>query len=428
MSKHGVYFMSSVAADTGEGSRPDEGAPAKDGSPRSRSSPVIRRSPIFVILLTVFVDLIGFGIIIPLLPFYAEELGASPTILGVLIGSFSLMQFLFAPVLGSLSDRFGRRPILLMSLVGSISGHLLFAVADTLLVLFLSRITAGLAASNLSVAQAYISDVTSSEERAKGMGYIGASFGVGFVIGPVIGGSLIAYGFSAPGFAAAAISLVNLLLAYGLLPESLARRMRTPRDVITREIGGFLSGFRRPIIRLLLITFFVVYFAFATIPVAFPLIGIELFGLGPAEMSLVFIFIGAVELLVQGVVFGRIARRIGEEPLLVLGTVLMAVGILLIPLIPELRAFIFLTGLLSTGLSFANPAVPSMISKLSSPSEQGNILGQSRSVASLARVPAPLTGGWMFEQLGSSSPFVASALLMVIGLVLSVEIWLRSRG
>ncbi|MFQ5871352.1 MAG: MFS transporter [Candidatus Geothermarchaeales archaeon] len=385
----------------------------------------MRNSPLFVIILTVFVDLIGFGIIIPLLPFYAQDLGASPTTLGLLVASFSLMQFIFAPVLGRLSDRFGRRPIILLSLLGSTTGHLIFALADSLPLLFLSRITAGIAAANLSVAQAYIADTTPPKERARGMGFIGASFGVGFIIGPVIGGSLSVYGFSAPGFAASAIAFSNLLLALTLLPESLPQPLRTDDGIIPRKPGGFIEGFRRPMIGGLLTTFFVVSFSFATIPVTFPLLGIELFDLGPSDMSFIFIYIGVIQVFIQAGMMGRLVRWLGEERLLALGTILMTTTIFAIPFIPDLGAFLLLTGLLSTGVSIINPVVPSMISKRTPASEQGNMLGLTQSVASLARVPGPLSGGLIFEHIGVAAPFIISAALMLLGFALSARIFLR---
>ncbi|MFQ5950533.1 MAG: MFS transporter [Candidatus Geothermarchaeales archaeon] len=384
-------------------------------------------SALFVIILTVFVDLIGFGIIIPLLPFYAQELGAGPTALGLLLASFSFMAFVFAPILGRLSDRYGRRPILLLSLVGSTTGHLIFALADSLLLLLLSRIIAGTAAASLSVAQAYIADTTTPKERARGMGLIGASFGVGVIVGPVIGGSLIGYGFSAPGFAAAAIAFSNLLLALSLLPESLPPSLRARHRILPRRPSGFIEGFRRPIIGPLLITVFVIFFSFATIPVVYPLFGIELFDLGPRDMSLIFIYIGAVQVVIQAGMIGRLVRWVGEERLLVSGTLLMTVTIFAVPLIPELTAFLILTGLISAGIAIASPVILSMISTRSSPSEQGKMLGLSQSVAALARIPGPLSAGLIFEYLGVAAPFVISAVMMLLGFALSLRI-LRQRG
>lgn len=401
----------------------------KDSPPSSSEleSKRVSRFSLPVILLTVFVDLIGFGIIIPLLPFYADTLGGSPAILGVLIASFSLMGFVFAPILGRISDKVGRRPVILTSLAVATAGHLTFALADSLFLLLLSRIVAGIGSANLSVAQAYVADSTRPEERTKWMGRIGASMGVGFIIGPTIGGFLSEYGFAVPGFAAAGIAFSNLILAFFILPETLPPSIRRTQIGTQRAMGGFIAGFRRPIIGALLLVFFVISFAFSTIPVVYPLLAIEFFNLGPRDMSFIFIYIGAIRVLIQSAVIGRLVRWVREEKLLITGVFLMMAAIFVTPFIPNLVVYILLLGLLASGVSITYPLVSSMISKRSAASEQGTMLGLAQSVSSGASVPGPIIGGFIFEFLGLAMPFIMAAALMLVGFALSIKVWLHSR-
>jgi len=382
------------------------------------------RSPLFVILFTVFVDLIGFGVVIPLLPFYASAVGGGPLVLGLLIAAFFGMQFLLAPVLGSLSDRLGRRPVLLATLVVATAGHLLLAAANSLVLLFAARVLAGMAAGNLSVAQAYIADRTRPEERAKGMGLIGAAFGVGFAVGPVIGGTLVGYGLFAPALAAAALAATNLGLAVAFLPESLTPERRVAMG--SRQAAGLGEAIRRPSIRALVATFFVVSFAFSTVPVAFPSLGIDYFGLKPEQLALVFILIGVISIVMGGAA-GRLARRFGEERLVAVGTLAMLAGLAAAPLVANLAAYVGLVAVFSTGVAIALPLIPSLVSKRTPPHEQGSILGGAQAIGSLARVPGPFVAGLLYEQVGPAAPFLVSAGLMGIGFAMTILVYRESR-
>ena len=382
------------------------------------------RSPLFVILFTVFVDLIGFGVVIPLLPFYASAVGGGPLVLGLLIAAFFGMQFLLAPVLGSLSDRLGRRPVLLATLVVATAGHLLLAAANSLVLLFAARVLAGMAAGNLSVAQAYIADRTRPEQRAKGMGLIGAAFGVGFAVGPVIGGTLVGYGLFAPALAAAALAATNLGLAVAFLPESLTPERRVAMG--SRQAAGLGEAIRRPSIRALVATFFVVSFAFSTVPVAFPSLGIDYFGLKPEQLALVFILIGVISIVMGGAA-GRLARRFGEERLVAVGTLAMLAGLAAAPLVANLAAYVGLVAVFSTGVAIALPLIPSLVSKRTPPHEQGSILGGAQAIGSLARVPGPFVAGLLYEQVGPAAPFLVSAGLMGIGLAMTILVYRESR-
>jgi len=383
------------------------------------------RSSLFVVLLTVFVDLVGFGVIVPLLPFYTDLFGGGPAVLGFLIASFFLMQFLTAPIFGRLSDRIGRRPVLLATLGLATLSYVILAAATSLAVLFLARILSGIASGNLAVAQAYVADRTLPEGRARGMGLIGAAFGVGFAVGPVIGGTLSPFGLSMPALAAAAIAAANLVLAIVFLPESISVKRPVATGLGWRRPGSMAEGFRRPTIRALLATFFVVSFSFSAVPVAYPSLGIAYFGMGPRELSLIFILIGAITIAV-GSALGRLARRLGEERLVALGAASMTAALAATPFIRDLAAYVALTGLMSFGVAITIPLVPALVSKRSSSAEQGSMLGLTQSIGSLGRIPGPVIAGILFQGVGVAAPFVLASLLMLLGFLLSVQVYRES--
>ncbi len=382
-----------------------------------------RFSPNFVIVMTMFIDASGFGMIIPLLPFYSESFQAGSTALGILVASFSIMQFFFSPLLGRISDRVGRKPVLIVSVLTSMISFIIFATASSFFMLLLSRIVAGLA-TETAVAQAYIADITSGRERAAGMGRVGAAHGAGFIIGPAIGGFLSVYGFSAPGYAAAFLSLLNLLFVLIFLPESNVGKSNAYAD---GSKDGFLNrlsnALRRPLIGAVLVIHFIVFLAFSAIPVIVPLLGIEYFNIGSVEMSYVFMYIGLVQILLQGFVIGRIARKLGEEKLIGIGPLLMMLGILLMPLFPSIIVFLTSLTMIASGSGIMRTVVPSFISKLTAANEQGGVLGVASSVLSIATVPGPLIGGSLFEFAGLTVPFLASAALLAVAFILSCRVF-----
>lgn len=385
----------------------------------------MERSPLFVALFTVFVDLIGFGVIIPFLPFYASAAGGGAAILGLIVAAFFAMQFVFSPILGRLSDRVGRRPVILGTLVLATAGHLTLSVAGSSLVLLLAaRTLAGTASGNLSVAQAYVADRTRPEERARGMGLIGAAFGVGFAVGPVIGGALEPFGLAAPALAAAALAATNFGLAVLFLPESLTSDARMKQERAGRAKFGAIV--RRPAIRPLLIAFFIVSFAFSTVPVAFPSLGIVSFGFGRQQLVLVFILIGLINIVV-GNAAGRLARRTGEERLVAAGTFAIMAGLASVLLVTHWTIYVVVVAVVATGVAIAFPLIPSLVSKRTSPQEQGAVLGITQSLGSLARVPGPLVAGYMFDQVGPASPFLFAAALMALGFVMTLLVYRESR-
>ena len=386
-----------------------------------------RLSPTFVIIMTIFIDVTGFGMIIPLLPFYAETFQAGSTALGILVASFAVMQFIFSPILGRISDNVGRRPVLLLSILISSVSFTLFTIANSFLMLLLSRIIAGMA-TETAVAQAYISDITSKKERATGIGRVAAAHGVGFIIGPAIGGLLSVYGFWAPGFAAVILTLLNLLFVFLFLPESMSHASPRMR-ITTKSIGGYLrkmtDALTRPLIGSVLVIFFITFLAFSAIPVIAPLLGISFFGIGEVEMSYVFMYIGLVQVILQGFVIGRLAEKFGNEKLIALGPVLMIAGMFLMPLVPNIVAFLALIALIASGSGIMRTVVPSFVSKKSPANEQGSMLGVTQSASSIARVPGPLIGGSVFEIAGVAAPFFLSAALLILALGLAVRVLMQ---
>ena len=375
-----------------------------------------RLSPVFVVVMTLFIDATGFGMIIPLLPFYAETFQAGSAALGVLIASFPLMQFIFSPILGRISDNVGRKPVLVISILTSTGSFVLFAVANSFFILLLSRIVAGLA-TETAVAQAYIADITSKKERASGIGKVGAAHAAGFIIGPAIGGTLSVYGFSAPGVAAVFLTVINLLFVLFFLPESLPQK-DSILHVVADSNDGFLrrllDAFSKPLIGTVLVIFFIVFLSWSAIPVIMPLLGVIFFGFGSVEMSYFFIYMGTIQIVWQGVIIGRLTEKFGEEQLIAFGPLLLMLGIFLMPLIPNIVIFVFSLTIISLASGMMRTVVPSFISKISPANEQGGILGVTTGVASIARVPGPLIAGFLFEFAGSAAPFFASAAMLMV--------------
>jgi DHA1 family tetracycline resistance protein-like MFS transporter len=374
-------------------------------------------SPLVIIFITVFIDLLGFGIIIPLLPFYAETYGATALTVGLLSASYSLMQFLFAPLWGRLSDRIGRRPIILIGLFGSFAAYLLFGLAKSLTVLFIARMSAGVAGANIPTAQAFIADTTTPENRAKGMGLVGAAFGLGFVFGPAVGGFLSHWGYAAPAFFASALSLANFIAACFLLPES---RSRTAVHAVrVSRVEAFKRALTRPHLPTLLAIYFLVIAGFSGFEATFALFSERRFGFTAATIGYMFAFVGTVLALVQGVIVGRAARRFGENRVVPYAILTIALGLALVPLARSVPALAAACGTIAIGMGFNGPSLVSMISRLSDRDDQGGVLGVSQSLASLARVVGPAWGGLIFDRIGITIPFLSGTLVMLLAFTMS---------
>ena len=371
---------------------------------------------LFSILLVVFIDLLGFSLILPLLPYYAETFNASKFVTGLLIAVYALMQLIGAPILGRLSDRYGRRPILLVSVFGTFLGFLLLGIANALWILFAARILDGITGGNLSVAQAYISDVTDAKNRAKGLGLIGAAFGVGFIIGPVTGGILSQYGYNVPAFVAAGLAFINFILIYAWLPESLTKEKmeqlgEQKKPSVT--LDALVTALKRPFTGSLLITRFFFSLAFAIFQTIFSLYALAKFNLTARDTGFVLTYVGVLSVFVQGFLVGRLTNRFREDHLITFAVALMAVSLLGWALAPSV--FWLLVVLTPTSISggILNTLLSSTLTKAVAPQEIGGILGLSASVESSTRIIAPILGGALLEKVGTWSPGAFGAIVMV---------------
>jgi DHA1 family tetracycline resistance protein-like MFS transporter len=348
----------------------------------------------------VFIDLLGFGIVIPLLPLYAERYHPSALEFGLLLSSFSAMQFLFAPVLGRLSDRFGRKPVLLVSLAGSVAGYVLFAFAGSLAALFVARIIDGISGGNISTAQAYVADVTTPADRAKGMGVVGAAFGLGFIFGPAIAGVTVLWGPAAPGLAAAAMSACALVATALFLREP----ERPSKAFSQARSRGIFQAIRDVRVLLVLVVFFLVTFAFSNFEATFSQFLHDTLGAAPAAVAFVFVYIGVLISFVQGGAIRPLSKRFGERPLAVGGIALVALGLFLMPFSTTRGILLVVLVPLTLGIGAANPSLSSFVSKLAGEDERGTVLGAYQSMSSLGRILGPLWGEFVYFRLGPRGP------------------------
>lgn len=356
----------------------------------------MKRSPLLVIFITVFIDLLGFGIVIPVLPFYAEGtvFNATPRTIGLLFASYSILQVVFSPLLGRLSDKHGRRPVLLISILGTSLGFLILGLANTLFLLFLGRIIDGISGGNIATAQAYIADITTKENRAKGMGLIGAAFGLGFIFGPAIGGILSRWGIAVPFFFAAGLALANAILLYFTLPETVTKdhpaRVSAARG---RGWSQLVSSFKQPRLGFVLAIYFLFIVAFSIMTTTFSLYTMFRFGYDAQQNGWLFAYVGLIAVIVQGGLIGRLVKRFGELPLVIAGALFFAGSLFAVPFVgPQnggLLAMLVGGGIFSLGNSLSTPALNSLASKSVGPAEQGSVMGVTQSVASLARVVGP---------------------------------------
>ena len=353
--------------------------------------------PLMIIFLTIFIDLVGFGIVIPLLPFYAEELHATPFDIGVLVSSYSLMQFIFSPIWGNLSDRYGRRPILFWTIIGSSCGYWILGFANVLWMLYAGRILAGIMGGNLSTAQAYIADVTSRENRAKGMGLFGMAFGFGFIIGPALAGILSRFGHHVPFLFAAVMSLCNAVLLYFILPESRKPSDATASTRRRNRLADLAEALTDKRFGLITVEYFLVIGAFAIMTTAFAYYMMVKFGYNAEKTGYLLAYVGFISALIQGGLFGRLANRIGEAWLVAFGSLVLVITLFAVPFVGSDAGglIVLLIGMagFSLGNSLASPALTSLASKTVSEEDQGKSFGIMQSAASLGRVLGPLLCG-----------------------------------
>jgi DHA1 family tetracycline resistance protein-like MFS transporter len=381
----------------------------------------MRRSPLLTIFLIAFVGMLGYGIIIPITPFYAKSFGASDTTIGLLIGSYALMQFIFAPILGRLSDRYGRRPLLLLSLAGTIVSMVLFGVANSLVLLFVGRMLDGITGGNISIAQAYIADVTTEENRARGMGMIGAALGLGFIAGPALGGFLSRNGnYQLPIFVAAGVASVSFLMTAFLLPEPPRTAQRTPQTR-TLDVVRLVRALGNPRIGVLLLITLLVGLAFTSFETTFALFAARRLEYSSSGTGYALAYIGIVVAFIQGGLIRRLAKTYGEAALIMAGASLLGLSLLVLGFIGATWELLAVGSVLAAGEGLLTPSLSSLISRRSLPEERGENLGMYQSMGSAARVIAPLTGTWLLDHVGLAVPYVLGGALVLAAAAIAMR-------
>jgi multidrug resistance protein len=370
-------------------------------------------TPLGIVFTTVVIDLIGFGLVLPILPLWAEEIGASPVEIGIITASYAVAQLLFAPVWGRLSDRHGRRPVILISLAGSAVAALFIGLAGTLVMLLIARVLQGIAGASYAAAQAYVADVTEPKDRAKGMGMIGAAFGLGFVLGPAIGALFSAIDQRLPFFVASGLAAVNFAIAYVRLPESRRPGTDAPAAPVPR-LGIVRRALSSRDLAPLVWLSFVSTFAFVGMETTFALFGERRFSYSPVQMGLLFTFIGVMAVFSQGYLVGRVVERWGESRVMIGGLGGTAAGLMLVAVSHDLWLLLIGLALLAVASGLVFSTTTALISLAAGEREQGMVLGLSASVGGAARIGAPLLATVLFEHVGIAVPLVLGAALFAL--------------
>ncbi len=369
----------------------------------------------------VFLDMLGASILIPVVPYIVRVYRPDAMTVGWLSLSYSAAQFLATPVLGAFSDRVGRRPVLLISILGSAFGYFLFGWAGSLWVLFASRILDGFTGGNISTAQAYIADRSKPEDRAKNFGMIGAAFGLGFILGPAFGGALSKISLQAPAYAAGIVSVITFLTALFFLPESLPPEKRQAVPFALRQLnplGHIVGPLKRPVLRWLLPGYFALAFAMSGLTSNFAVYTLNRYGLTASQNALILVWLGVVSVVIQGFVVRKMLPRVGENRLASEALILSVVGYAALAWSPAAWWLFPAIGIIAVGNGLGGPAMQGLLSRQAAAHEQGTLLGVSASLSSLARVGGPLFAGAAFDHLGMSAPYWAGAVFMLGGLFL----------
>ncbi|MFD3162910.1 MFS transporter [Herpetosiphon sp. NSE202] len=378
----------------------------------------MKRSPLLTIFLIAFVGTMSYGVVIPITPFYAQEFGASEFQVGLIVGCYALMQFIFAPILGQLSDRFGRRPLLILSLIGTVCSLLLFGFANSLIWLFVGRMFDGATGGNISIAQAYVSDVTTDKDRARGMGMVGAALGLGFIAGPAIGALLSRDGnYQLPIFVAAGIAMLSLILTFFVLPEP---ERHAPQQGRTSNLLTLVAAVRKPNVGRLLSITLLINLAFVAFETTFALFAARRLEFGSYQTGYTLAGVGVVVAIVQGGLIRRLAARFGEASLIVAGSLLLALSLAGLGFIQNVWHLVAICIVLAIGEGLLTPSLSSLVSRNSTAHERGKNMGLYQSMSSLARIFAPLYATWMLSNVGEASPYLMGSVLVVAGALIAV--------
>lgn len=384
-----------------------------------------KRTSMLLIALTVLIDFTGFGLVLPLLPFWAQRLGANAVGVGLILSVYALAQFLFTPVLGTLSDRYGRKPVIFSSLLLEAASLAFSALAGSLPLLLLARFIGGMGASNIGSAQAVISDVTTPKERARGMGMIGAAIGLGFVIGPALGGMLSPLGATVPFWCAAAVALVNALLVLLLLPET--RNLHSEEVQRGQEHGHgpavFVSAWRNtaryPAVMRQVAIGLLFNLAFTAMEAVFPLFTQHTFGWAAVQNGYIFTYVGVIVVIMQGGLVGRLVKRWNEQALLIVGLAILSIGLVLLAFSTQLALLLITLGLVSVGDGMVTPINSTLLSFAAPNGKQGETLGLAQGVFGLGRVISPFLAGSLYG-LSAGLPFILGGILVALAAVLAL--------
>jgi MFS transporter, DHA1 family, tetracycline resistance protein len=375
----------------------------------------MKRSLTFIFI-TVFVDMLGYSMILPLLPFFVQAQGGDAVLAGGLQSLYAFLQLFSGPILGSLSDRYGRKPILVACLFGTAMAYTMFGLANSILILFLAVLLDGLTGNNLSTSFTYVADITTPDERSRGMGIVSAAFGLGLMAGPALGGLLSDYGLFVPAFAAAGIAFVNTIYGILILPESLPPEKRSQHKPTLNFISQLQIVFNIQNIRLLLLSVFFLNFAFAGLQTNFPLFSNARFDWDPRQNGILFAFVGMVSVFVQGFLFGRLQPKVGEVRLSLIGLVFLSLGMAGIALAPQPWMIYPIVAIAACGSSLSIPAISGMISNRVPSNEQGRLMGGNQVLFSLTAILGPAVAGLSFERIGISAPYWIGSGLALIAL------------
>lgn len=386
------------------------------------SSNGARRGALGVIFLIVFLDMMGAGILVPVIPFVVEPFRTDALTVGLLALAFSAAQFLASPLLGVWSDRRGRRPVLLLCLLGTGAGYFLFGAANSLALLFFARLLAGFAGGSITTAQAYIADVSEPRDRAKNFGLIGAAFGLGFILGPAMGGALSKVSLAAPAYAAGALSVVTFAVASVLLKESLPPESRNARNLCFHDVNPFVQirgALGRADFRELMLAVFALNFGMAGLQTNFAVFTHARFGLDAAHNAILFAYLGLIASLTQGVLLRKLAARAGEARLAIFGGLAFAAGFAVLAASWAVWMLYLSVTFTALGFGLAGPALSGLVSRRATPQEQGQLLGTAQSVASLTRILGPVWAGATFDHIGTGAPYWSGAVWSILAAVWS---------